>query len=289
MADHSKEWHNGTSSQCISSDKTDGLAAIQAQLNNLGRGIKKFRVPFPQGGRNRAAAPGFYQRDNGNPLYQKRRQTMEESLSKFMAESAKWHNENSNLINEIRASTDAANEQGIDKILFLVDFIVLDMLEDIKVPLILGRPFLSTAHVKIDMRNQELDDLGPTIKEGEVINELNGDIVKTRDDNVTVEKIDEYPTRRFDGFITIYTVNDSMTYQMARTHPRFKHLSNEQCNIIRPLLKVSARDKLEGKSHPYQKLKDFYKGVLNLGPEYIKDEKKVEWLTRGHVSMHEMD
>ncbi|GJU13333.1 putative ribonuclease H-like domain-containing protein [Tanacetum coccineum] len=45
---------------------------------------------------------------------------------------------------------------GIDKILFLVDFIVLDMLEDIKVPLILGRPFLSTAHVKINMFERKI-------------------------------------------------------------------------------------------------------------------------------------
>nr|GEW33350.1 hypothetical protein [Tanacetum cinerariifolium] len=39
---------------------------------------------------------------------------------------------------------------GIDKFVFLVDFIILDMPEDIKVPLILGRPFLSTANAKID-------------------------------------------------------------------------------------------------------------------------------------------
>ncbi|GJX10889.1 hypothetical protein Tco_0200748 [Tanacetum coccineum] len=68
----------------------------------------QFGVPFPQGGRYRTAALGFYQRDNGNPSYQERRQTMEESLSKFMSESAKRHDENSNLIKEIRASTDAA-------------------------------------------------------------------------------------------------------------------------------------------------------------------------------------
>ncbi|GJV15790.1 hypothetical protein Tco_1361113 [Tanacetum coccineum] len=77
MADHSQKWHNGMSTRTR-------------------RGIY------------RAAAPGFYQRDNGNPSYQERRKTMEESLSKFMAESAKRHNENSNLIKEIRASTDAA-------------------------------------------------------------------------------------------------------------------------------------------------------------------------------------
>ncbi|GJV86892.1 hypothetical protein Tco_1530830 [Tanacetum coccineum] len=121
--------------------------AIQAQLNNLGREIKKvnekvyvaqvgceqckgphytkdcplkeegktlkeayytqFGGPF-QGGGYRAAAPGFYQRNNANPSYQERRQSMEDTLSKFMSESAKRHEENSNLIKEIRASTDAA-------------------------------------------------------------------------------------------------------------------------------------------------------------------------------------
>ncbi|GJT29176.1 zinc finger, CCHC-type containing protein [Tanacetum coccineum] len=40
---------------------------------------------------------------------------------------------------------------GIDKFVFPVDFIVLDIPEDINVPLIFKRPFLSTAHVKIDV------------------------------------------------------------------------------------------------------------------------------------------
>ncbi|GJR35342.1 putative reverse transcriptase domain-containing protein [Tanacetum coccineum] len=40
---------------------------------------------------------------------------------------------------------------GIGKFVFLLDFIILDMPEDIKVPLILGRPFLSIAHAKIDV------------------------------------------------------------------------------------------------------------------------------------------
>ncbi|GKB22569.1 DNA/RNA polymerases superfamily protein [Tanacetum coccineum] len=39
---------------------------------------------------------------------------------------------------------------GIDKFIFPVDFIVLDMPDDIKIPLILGRPFLYTSHAKID-------------------------------------------------------------------------------------------------------------------------------------------
>nr|GEW47863.1 hypothetical protein [Tanacetum cinerariifolium] len=139
--------------------------------------------------------------------------TLEESLTKFMVESAKRHEENSKIIKEIRASTDAAirNHRAsiktieiqigqtskvhsaeayfmrpfpshgdynttvvmigerhmmtikqprgiaknvlvrIGKFIFPIDFIILDIPEDDNVPLILGRPFLSTAYSKIDI------------------------------------------------------------------------------------------------------------------------------------------
>ncbi|GKC54566.1 hypothetical protein Tco_1077311 [Tanacetum coccineum] len=108
IAEYSQKWHNGTSR--LRSTKTfDELTAIQAQLNNLRREIKKvnekvyaaqvryeqckglhytkdcplkeegktleeayythFGVPF-QGGGYRAAALRFYQRNNANPSYQ---------------------------------------------------------------------------------------------------------------------------------------------------------------------------------------------------------------------------
>ncbi|GKE28401.1 putative ribonuclease H-like domain-containing protein [Tanacetum coccineum] len=222
------------------------------------------------------------------------------------------------------------------------------MLEDIKVPLILGRPFLSTARAKIDvykrkitlrveeerivftsvkpassfikrvymlslrermeldlearlmgetlvltksldpffedyiklndlnepfeLRRNQGDDLMPTIEEGEVIKEF-----RTRDDELDAG-IDDYPSycdydkkihidflenmdayrdkgiadvifgepflrevgikaRRFKGMITIYNGNDEVTYETVRSHPRFKHHTNEQCNKIPPLLK----------------------------------------------------
>nr|GEW83459.1 hypothetical protein [Tanacetum cinerariifolium] len=46
---------------------------------------------------------------------------------------------------------------------------------------------------------------------------------------------------QFDGFITILNGNDNVTYQMARSHPRFKHLSNKKFNKIQPVLKDSIR------------------------------------------------
>ncbi|GJR61214.1 putative reverse transcriptase domain-containing protein [Tanacetum coccineum] len=547
----------------------------------------QFGRPF-QGGGYRATALGYYQRNNANPLYQERRQSMEDTLSKFMSESTKRHEENSNLIKEIRATTDAAirnhepsmktlriqnrsmrqgsklisttveadshpirhigspryavsdgqnNKEGIygpillksielptqsihtiprkekdprsftlpcfinnvcfdnalvdlgasisvmplltylnlglgelahtrltveladrtvkypkgiaenvlvgiGKFTFPVDFIILDMPEDIKVPLILGRPFLSTARAKIDvykrkitlrvgeekiifksvkpasslikrvymlslrermeldlearlmgetlvlnrsldpfledyielndlnepfeLRRNQGDDLMPTIEEGEVIEEF-----RTRDEDLDIG-IDDYPSycdddkkihidcahnlkfscmigfefthvnfypllyvnvmsrkfhnsimknkmvykgdnvvgalmnvpifvgtfyvmtnfivledidayrdegmgdiivgepflrevgikaKHFEGTITLYNGDDEVTYQMVRSHPRFKNYTNEQCNKIPPLLKVSEKDVKNGISHAYQKLKGFYKGV----------------------------
>ncbi|GJR95774.1 homeodomain-like protein [Tanacetum coccineum] len=306
---------------------------------------------------------------------------------------------------------------GIGKFVFPIDFIILDMPEDVNVPLILGRPFLSTAHAKVDvmdlnlearlmgetlilnrsfnplygdyiklndlnkpqeLRRNRVDDLESTVKEHEVVNKPMMEIVQTRCDFIgglndypsdydfdrriridyaynlkfscmigfkyvhanfllifpinvmskkfcnmitkdkikfkgrnklgnfikapifignfyvitdftVVEDMDPYldegmggvivgepfckascvEARRFDEIITICDGADSVTYQMARSNPRFKHLTNEKCNKILPLMKVSKQDKMNGISHPYQKLKGFYKGVLNLEPDFI--------------------
>nr|GEU38652.1 hypothetical protein [Tanacetum cinerariifolium] len=68
----------------------------------------QFGAPHQPAGQYRSVGPGFYQRNNENSSYPDRRQTLEESLTKFMAESAKIHKENSNIIKEIRAFTAAA-------------------------------------------------------------------------------------------------------------------------------------------------------------------------------------
>ncbi|XP_073129370.1 uncharacterized protein [Henckelia pumila] len=44
----------------------------------------------------------------------------------------------------------------VDKLIFPVDFVVLDMDEDYEVPMILGRPFLATNRALIDVEKWEL-------------------------------------------------------------------------------------------------------------------------------------
>ena len=44
----------------------------------------------------------------------------------------------------------------IERFVFPIDFIILYMPKHIKIPLILGRPFLSTAHAKIDVSKRKI-------------------------------------------------------------------------------------------------------------------------------------
>ncbi|GJY19532.1 hypothetical protein Tco_0391023 [Tanacetum coccineum] len=114
MAEYSYKWHNGTSSRTRSTETSDGLAAIQAQLNNLAWEIKKVndKVYAAQVGCELCKGPHSTkdcpQKEEGKTLEEACYTHLEESLTKFMAESAKRHEENSNIIKEIRASTDAA-------------------------------------------------------------------------------------------------------------------------------------------------------------------------------------
>ncbi|GJU66846.1 hypothetical protein Tco_1253105 [Tanacetum coccineum] len=270
----------------------------------------------------------------------------------------------------------------IGKFTFPVDFIILDMPEDIKVPLILGRPFLSTARAKIDvykrkitlrvgeeniifksvkpasslikrvymlnyielndlnepfeLRRNQGDDLMPTIEEGEVIKEF-----RTRDEDLDIG-IDDYPSYCDDDkkihIDCAQNLKFSCMIGFEFTHANFFPLlyvnmmsrkfhnsiiKNKMVykgdNVVGALMNVpifvgtlsvmtdfavledmdayrddgmgdvSEKDMKNGISHAYQKLKGFYKGVLNLGPNYIRDAKMEEWLTCGNISVHEME
>nr|GEU44027.1 hypothetical protein [Tanacetum cinerariifolium] len=437
MVEYSQKWHNETS-KSRSTETFDGLAVIQAQLNNLGREIKKERgfgclpssteanlrdqvksilttieadsCPIHRIGSAQYAISTGKDRtliQRFSETYPEASQSMpykEKDPESFTLPSfinnvcfnnalidlgasisvmplLTYLNIGFGELSHTKLTIELADRtvkypKGIakhvlviiGKFVFLVDFVILDMPEDIKVPLILRRPFLSTTYAKIDVYKRKItlrvgeekvvftgvkpasslikrvymlslrermelnlearlmgetlvlnrsldpscedyiklndlnelielkrnqgDDLMPIIEEGEVIKEF-----KTRDDQLGMDDVIVsepflrevgIKARRFEGTITLYKDDESVTYQTVRSHPRFKWHTNEQCNKIPPLLKVSEEDKMNGISHPYQRLKGFYKGVLNLGPDYNRDVRMEERLSRWHISVHEM-
>ncbi|GKA71793.1 putative reverse transcriptase domain-containing protein [Tanacetum coccineum] len=84
----------------------------------------------------------------------------------------------------------------------------------------------------------------------------------------------------FEGMITLYKGDDEVTYQMMRSHPMFKHHTNEQCNKIPPLLKVNENDVMNGFSHA-PKVQGSTKGVLELWDPIHRDAKMEAWLHSG--------
>ncbi|GJV86214.1 retrovirus-related pol polyprotein from transposon TNT 1-94 [Tanacetum coccineum] len=249
MAEYSQKWHNGTS-RVRSTETFDGLAAIQAQLNNLGREIKKERGfgnlpsltetnPRDQvklisttdsirsiGSNQYAVSTG----QNYTLMYKSRQTTVpftshldyhnyDEEEGNYGPKFTKAYGAShindaiprkekdpgsftlpchindvffDNALVDLGASVsvmslltylnlglgELAHTKltveladrtvkypkgiaenvlvGIGKFTFPVDFIILDMPEDIKVPLILGRPFLSIAHAKIDVYKKKI-------------------------------------------------------------------------------------------------------------------------------------
>ncbi|GJV03342.1 hypothetical protein Tco_1336911 [Tanacetum coccineum] len=126
---------------------------------------------------------------------------------------------------------------------------------------------LNKPNKPLELRRDQGDDLIPTIEESEVIEEF-----RARNDARMVSEIFGYPSD-------------------CNHHKKIHFAVLEDMDGYRDegMGDVSEGDKMNGISHSYQKLKGFYKGVLNLGPDFIRVPSMEEWLTRGHISVHEME
>nr|GFA19462.1 hypothetical protein [Tanacetum cinerariifolium] len=97
----------------------------------------------------------------------------------------------------------------VGKFYFPVDFVVLDFVADPRVPLILGRPFLSTAYTLIDVYEGEIilrhDDQSLTLKCDEVSTPYYEPIVSNSSQNLTpFNEGDFLLMEEADAFITIH-------------------------------------------------------------------------------------
>ncbi|GJW23521.1 hypothetical protein Tco_0034143, partial [Tanacetum coccineum] len=298
MAEYSQKWYNKTS-RTKSTKTFDGLAAIQAQLNNLGREIKKALQARGFGSLPSSTETNL--RDHvksistsveadmtlirriGSSQYTKGLY-VPQYLDAYSYGATRIDNSLPRKEKDPRSFTlpcyinnvcfkNALADLGASvsvmplSTYLNLDFIILDMPEDVKVSLILGRPFFSTVYAKIDVfkrkitsrvgddkiifksvkpasslikrvymlslresmeldlearlmgetlmlnrsidllyrdyielndlnvpfRRDQVDDLMPTIEEGEVVDQHMIEEVKAKNDNKMVSKIFGYP------------------------------------------------------------------------------------------------
>ncbi|GJT92581.1 hypothetical protein Tco_1081426 [Tanacetum coccineum] len=210
--------------------------------------------------------------NNANPSYQEWRQSMEDTLSKFMIESAKRHEENSNLIKEIRATTDAAirnqgasiktleiqigqmskvlQERGFGSLPSSTETNPRDQVKSISTTIEADshsiRRIGSSQYVTLfledyielndlneafELRRNQGDDLMPTIKEGEVIEEF-----RTRDEDLDIG-IDDYPSYCDDDkkihIDCAHNLKFSCMIGFKFTHDKLLLVIVRQCNSIK--------------------------------------------------------
>nr|GEV26499.1 hypothetical protein [Tanacetum cinerariifolium] len=238
----------------------------------------------------------------------------------------------------------------IHNFIFPVDFIILDIIEDDKVPIILGRPMLATTHAKINVFRlkislevvteqvifnanngtspltisqvcviddyQLIDDLGgPGDLEELLMNEdINGDLGIFLEENRLLLNFDHQEAIYFSpknicefvekgqtealfgkpfkdntgleedlkgGAIWFKIGNDKTIFNMPRAERRFRKLTTKHHSMMPPIVKISDEYMYKGKSQPYKKIREFYKGCLELGHEYKQDQDMIDWIKNG--------
>ncbi|GKB39419.1 zinc knuckle CX2CX4HX4C containing protein [Tanacetum coccineum] len=124
--DHSQKWHDSSFSRNIdSSSNTEGITAIVSELDSLGQDMKKLKENMHA---IRVGCQTYegYHLDKECPLNEEVKRNSEKLAVK------------------------------IDKFVFPVDFVILDMVEDFRMPIILGRPLLAMTHSTIDIYRKSI-------------------------------------------------------------------------------------------------------------------------------------
>ncbi|GJY54301.1 hypothetical protein Tco_0445965 [Tanacetum coccineum] len=73
----------------------------------------------------------------------------------------------------------------IDKFIFPIDFIILDVVEDFRMPIILGRPLLTTAHAKVNVFKKSIS---LEVGNEKVIFKMKSDLPDMRNESVLITK-----------------------------------------------------------------------------------------------------
>ncbi|GKA42174.1 retrovirus-related pol polyprotein from transposon TNT 1-94 [Tanacetum coccineum] len=129
-ADHSHKWHDGESDRKTLNNNSNSLSTITDKLKNLNHDMNDLRKNVHK----------IYQRSNKEFRY--------EEVKSMRAWETKQDNQRSmqcpkGIVENVLVKS--------HKFIFPVKFIILDIIEDDKVPIILERPMLATTHAILDV------------------------------------------------------------------------------------------------------------------------------------------
>ncbi|GKC84111.1 putative reverse transcriptase domain-containing protein [Tanacetum coccineum] len=161
IVEHSHRWHRAESDK-----KTNSLSTITDKLKNLNHERNNLRVNIHKINlKSNIEFPYEEVKLNArcSAVFQNKLPPKEKDLGSFVLPCIIGNTTVSNALTDLGASIcvipSLQSPKGIvenvlvkiHKFIFLVDFFILDIVEDNKVPIIMGRPMLATAHPRIDV------------------------------------------------------------------------------------------------------------------------------------------
>ncbi|GKE17098.1 zinc knuckle CX2CX4HX4C containing protein [Tanacetum coccineum] len=127
----------------------------------------------------------------------------------------------------------------IDKFILPIDFIILDVLEDFRIPVILGRPLLTTAHAKVnvlkrsislEVRNEKVifklkNDLYDVKNESFLM--IQSNIITEEDELMNIESdLFTYNTNTCESCLILAVDTDLFTYEVV-THETYEEITHK--------------------------------------------------------------
>nr|GEU53798.1 hypothetical protein [Tanacetum cinerariifolium] len=183
MDDHSQKWHDGSSSWNIdsSSCNSEGITAIVSKVNNLCRDMKKLKenvhaIQLPSKKLDPRSfillcSNGRLDFNNALAYLGASINVMPFSMYKRLGIGRlEPINMGIEMADNMKCTPKGIVENlliKINKFIFPVDFVILEMVEDFRMPIILGRPLLATTHAKRERLRDEEDDIVENIKDPE--------------------------------------------------------------------------------------------------------------------------
>ncbi|GJS21684.1 hypothetical protein Tco_0450316 [Tanacetum coccineum] len=311
MVEHTQKWYDKMSTRTRSTETSDGLVVIQAQLN-LGREIKKeIRASMDAAIRNQGASIKTLDIQIGC-LYDYH---CDEEEGSYGLKDLDAYSIGTTLHND--ALPQKKKDPGSFTLPCYIDNVCFEKsLADLGASLIV-MPFLTytnlglgkLAHTKltVELANRNHRSLKTVLyntscRIGSLFSRRlhNSNLPKDVKEALDLGKtIFVYPHARFMCLKEVVENMDAYRYEgigeviVGEPFCKASYVEARRFDRIITIFNgndgVSEQDKMNGISHSYQKLKGLSKGILDLGLEFIRDEKIVERIIRGHISMHELE
>nr|GEU58558.1 hypothetical protein [Tanacetum cinerariifolium] len=231
---------------------------------------------------------------------------MEEMLAKFIDEGKCEYDEMEIFIKEFRTTNELLlKEQNyllselkikVDKFVLPIDFVILDMPEEFRISIILGRPFMATARAMIDVFNKKIM---LRVGDDEVIFDMDQSMKMTStEDDVTrcIESVDmayseEQQNDGSDNIMSEHLFSESASVidkkkhvlKSLPSHLEYAYLNGDESFPVIILSKLYEREKNSLLQDAKPRLIRWVLLLQGFNIE-IKDKKRVDYLATDHLS-----